>query len=236
MYKDTIIDTAIRFAGNHPITGVEKIELIVDSYLARVDDFNVSTIRLPDDVLEKHVADSLALLLVPEIFAAKDILDVGSGAGFPGLVLAAVLPARVCCLESVGKKCRFIEQTAQEVMLENVIVQQGRAEETAHASGREMYDFVTARAVADMAVLVELCMGFVSVGGLFVAMKGPDCRDEVEAASAAIRMMGGGAVEVIEYSLPASGAGRSLVAVKKIAPTPLMLPRRSGVPAKKPLK
>jgi len=236
MYKQVIEDAAIRFSGNHPIVGVEKIELIVRSYLERVDDFNVSSIRLPEDVLEKHVVDSLALLLVPEIFSAKDILDVGSGAGFPGLILAALMPARVGCLESVGKKCRFIQQTAAEVGLTNVIVEQGRAEEVSHGSGREMYDFVTARAVAEMAVLVELCLGFVSVGGVFVAMKGPDCREEVESAGVAIRMMGGGDVEIIDYTLPDSGAGRNLVVVRKVAPTPVMLPRRSGVPAKKPLK
>ena len=234
---ERLVRQALRDWGCPQVEGVmPRLERVVASYLSRVNDFNVSAIRSREDVWRKHILDGGALLQVAALRAGQRLLDVGSGAGFPGLVMACLWPeSKVCCLESVGKKCRFIAQTAVEAGLDNLEVLQGRSEELGHTQWRESFDGVTARAVAELPVLAELCLPFVRPGGCWVAMKGPDVAGEVAAAASAVRLLGGNPLEFIDYTLPEVGDGRTLVWGAKSIETPPAYPRRSGVPAKHPL-
>lgn len=165
------------------------------------------------------------------------MIDVGSGAGFPGLALKAALPRiSLTLLESVRKKCRFMEDVSRAMGLTGVEVVWGRAEDVARLPRhRAAYDLATARAVAEIRVLAEYCLPFVAVGGLFVAYKGPAVQDELTAAARALALLGGAVEEVLKFNLPRGGGERSLICIRKIAETPSPYPRRAGTARKKPL-
>lgn len=196
----------------------------------------------------KHFLDSLTCVqgLVPPApsvptlrpqFPPWRVLDVGSGAGFPGLPLKICFPQfRLTLLESTGKKTAFLNHVVQRLGLTEVSVVTGRAEELAHRSAfREAFDVVLARAVAELAVLAEFCLPFCAVGGTFIAQKKAGIDDEIRAALAALAALGGFLRGQIPVVLPGTEP-RQLVVVDKVKATPDLYPRRTGVPAKKPLK
>jgi 16S rRNA (guanine527-N7)-methyltransferase len=217
-----------------------------DSRLARYRDlltqapFNVTSVRDPLEVEQRHIGESLALLRVLEstgrLPMGARVIDVGSGGGLPGIPLAIVRPDLfLTLLEATGKKAAFLEHTARSLALDNVRVLAARAEEAAHRlDQRERYDLATARAVAPLATLVELTLPFVRIGGALAALKGSRAEEEIAAAAAAVQRCGGGRVEV--RSLIGENARLRLLIVPKIAPIPDELPRRSGIPAKRPLR
>ena len=202
---------------------------------------NLTAITDPAEVIVKHFLDSLACLslLLPAHQADRPVrlLDVGSGAGFPGLALKLARPEIVLTLlDSVGKKTAFLDHAASELGLADVEVLTGRAEEVGvHPRYRETFDVVTSRAVAELAVLVELCLPCLRVGGLMIAQKKAGIEDELRAAGRAVQVLGGRLRPVIEYELPGAPDPRWLIAIEKVAPTSARYPRRVGVPAKKPL-
>lgn len=204
---------------------------------------NLTAITDERDMVLKHVLDSAAGLTAVDVGRGTRILDVGSGAGFPGVVWKCLRPeAEVVLLESLQKRCRFLDVVGQEVILPLTGVQEGyrvlwsRAEDAGHrAEERERYDVVTARAVAALRVLAEYCLPFVRVGGRFVALKGPGVEREVEEAQRAIEVLGGEVESVREIHLPEGAGSRSLVVVRKIRPTPGKYPRKAGVPSKSPI-
>ncbi len=182
-----------------------------------------------------HVVDSLTGLEVPELRRARRIADVGAGAGFPGLVLATVLPsARVDLVESVGRKCEFIRRAAAAAGIANVRVVNLRSEELAAAEGREAYDVVTARAVGRLSTLAELASPLLKPNGVLVAWKGKRDGDEerqLEHASEALAMSPGAILEVGDR---AGSEHRHLHVIRKSGPTPTNLPRRPGMAKKRP--
>jgi 16S rRNA (guanine527-N7)-methyltransferase len=195
-----------------------------------------STVRDPAQVWRVHVADSLTGLEIPALATAARVADVGAGAGFPGLVIAAALPrARVDLVESVGRKCAFMRRAIDAARLENARVIEARSEELAGAAGREAYDAVTARAVGRMATLAELASPLLRDGGVLVAWKGRrDTGEEAELERAAARL----AMEPVEIRHVGPYAGsehRHLHTVRKSGPTPEGLPRRAGMAKKRPL-
>jgi len=214
--------------------------------------FNLTTITGYEAVQRKHFMDSLTCLLAfpasgQETSVANTmpvqldthglcLLDVGSGAGFPGLPLKIMLPgARVTLVESIGKKVAFLRHMIQLLDLRDVEVIQGRAEEIARLpSHRERYDVVVARAVAQLVVLSEYCLPFCRIGGRMIAQKGEDAQAETEHSAAAMERLGGQLVVVkaVDLSL---GTARYLVVVDKVARTPDLYPRRVGVPSKRPM-
>jgi 16S rRNA (guanine527-N7)-methyltransferase len=203
---------------------------------------NLTAIEERSEVERRHFLDSLtvAAALPRKVVthrAEVSLLDVGAGAGFPGVPLAIVLSdLRVSLLEATQKKCRFLEHARLVLDLPNVSVTCGRAEELAHTPAhRERYDVVTARAVAPLTTLAELCLPFVRIGGRFVAMKKTGIDPEIDAASYAIRTLGGRVKELIPVHVPEIGEQRLLVVVEKLTRTPRGYPRRAGVPAKSPL-
>ena len=197
-----------------------------------------TTVSEPEQAVDIHVADSLSGLEVPEVRAARWIADIGSGAGFPGLVLAVALPrARVDMIESVSRKCAVIDRLTHAAGLDNEIVRAlpMRAEERAAWGGRESYDVVTARAVAALPVLVEYASPLVADGGVFVAWKGARDEDE-EARGAKAALEVGLEPEALVEVQPFPGVrNRNLLVYRKVAPTPERFPRRPGMAAKRPL-
>jgi 16S rRNA (guanine527-N7)-methyltransferase len=199
--------------------------------LAANEQFNLTRITAPEDVELRLLADSLALLpLIPA--EARSLLDIGSGGGVPGLPLAIARPVlRVVLLDATAKKVRFLEATARELGLENVVAVHGRAEELARdGQHRERYDIVTARAVARLVTLVELALPFLAVGGRALLPKGSAAAEELAEARYATGMLGGVAAAPVDAI-----AGTRVVVVEKRRPTPAQFPRRTGVPGSSPL-
>lgn len=204
--------------------------------------FNLTAIAEPSDVQVKHFLDSLTVVkaLPPPgkgRLSANTLLDVGSGAGFPGVPLAIVRPAlKVVLLEATEKKCGFMEHVIAELGLENVRVRNGRAEDLAYLPGqRESYDVVVSRAVGSLATLAELCLPFARVGGRMIAPKKTGIDDEVASAANAIAKLGGRLAPPVVVRLPVLDEERQLIVVEKIRPTPISYPRRAPLPARSPL-
>lgn len=195
----------------------------------------VSSVRTPAQAWKVHVEDSLTGLEVPELVAAGEIADVGAGAGFPGLVLAVALPqARVDLIESVGRKCAFMEQAIEAAEIGNARVVCARSEEVAAAAGHEAYDAVTARAVGRLSTLAELASPLLRDAGVLVAWKGRrDAEEEqqLERAAPALAMRLGA---IIDVGGRAGSEHRHLHVVHKHGPTPGDLPRRPGMAKKRP--
>lgn len=209
------------------------LEPIVE-LLAR-DDTAPTSVRDPESSWKVHVADSLSGLVVPELASAQSICDIGPGAGFPGLVLAAALPsARVDLVEATGRKCEFITRAAEAGGLGNARAVNARAEDWACANGSEAYDVVTARAVGRLSTLAELASPLLRDGGVLVAWKGrrdPEEESELERASGLLAMTPREIIPVGPYS---GSENRHLHVAAKTGPTPHDLPRRSGMAKKRP--
>lgn len=197
-----------------------------------------TTVSDPDQAVNVHVADSLSGLEIPELRGARWVADIGSGAGFPGLVLAIALPrARVDMIESASRKCAVIDRLTHAAGLDNEIVRAlpMRAEERAMWGGREVYDVVTARAVAALPVLVEYASPLLTLGGVFVAWKGARDRDEEARGSKAALEVGLEPEAVVEVHPYASVRARNLFVYRKVSGCPERFPRRPGVATKRPL-
>ncbi len=202
--------------------------------LLREDPASLSAIT-DERAWEVHVVDSLTGLEVPELREAGRIADVGAGAGFPGLVLAAALPgARVDLIESVGRKAAFVERAAEVGGFANAGVLAARSEEVAAGDGREAYDAVTARAVGRLSTLAELASPLLRDGGVLVAWKGrrdPDEETELDRGAAALAMR---PEQILDVGERAGSRHRHLHVIRKAGPTPDDLPRRPGIAKKRP--
>lgn len=199
---------------------------------------NLTAIRTRDEIWVKHFLDSLTCLQVMGKAGASRVIDVGTGAGFPGLVLKIAFPdLRLTLVESVGKKTAFCRHMVARLGLDGVQVVQGRAEAVAwQPEHREGYDWAVARAVSALPVLAEYLLPFVRVGGCMLAMKGESGPAEAHGAEGAIRLLGGHLRQLTPLTLPGVVEERYLVVVDKTAATPPRYPRRIGIPSKRPLK
>jgi 16S rRNA (guanine527-N7)-methyltransferase len=214
-----------------------------EAYYRRLVDWNarinLTSITGHGEVRVLHFLDSLsvACALPREGLDDSKLIDVGSGAGFPGVPLAIAFPRlRVTLLEATGKKVAFLDEVTRALALDNVTTLHGRAEDLARREEhREGYDLAVARAVAGMRTLVEYAMPFLRVNGIFVASKGAGAAEEAEGAARAIHRLGGRLLEVVPVDLHVLDEPRGLVVVEKVAPTTARYPRRAGVPSKKPL-
>ncbi len=185
----------------------------------------------------KHFLDSLTSLLIRDIRQGERVADIGSGAGFPGLVLAAARPeASYVLVESNLRRAAILEQAAAALELHNVSVLAERAEAVGRDTDhRDTYDLVVARALAPMPVLMEYCLPLVRVGGDLLALKGPAGEGELRRAQRALELLGGEVAATRALSLPQGMGERLLVLVRKVSPTPSRYPRRPGIPAKRSL-
>lgn len=219
-------------------------EAELDSFVAHYrlllrenDRAGLTSITEPVAVAVKHFLDSLTGLLVREIAPHERVADIGSGAGFPGLVLAVVRPAaQYFLVEATGKKAAFLAAVMEALALRNVEIVSSRAEEVGRqASYRETCDLVVTRAVAPLPVVLEYGLPLTRVGGHLIAHKGPEAGREVADSGAALKALGGEVRRLKEVSLPRAMGERVLVLVEKTAPTPPAYPRRPGIPAKRPI-
>jgi 16S rRNA (guanine527-N7)-methyltransferase len=199
--------------------------------------FNLTAIDDPQKVRVKHFLDSLTCLCVLREAPFESLIDVGTGAGFPGLPLKIIYPQlRLTLVESVGKKANFCRHMVVALGLENVNVIQERAEAVGQMpEHREQYDWAVARAVAILPVLAEYLLPLVRIGGGMLAMKGEQAPAEAHAAEHAARVLGGHLRRLVPIHLPGVAEERYLVVLDKVAATPQAYPRRVGLPAKKPL-
>ena len=195
---------------------------------------NLTAIRDEAGVARLHFLDSAALLTVAD-FSGRQVLDVGSGAGFPGVPLRVLQPdISLTAIDSVKKKMDFVSDACAALGLGDVTCLWGRVEELPEL--RESFDIVVSRAVSRLDELAELCMPQLRPGGLFIAMKGPDCDGEVADGAFAVKTMGGRVREICRYAIPGTDVTHAAVVVEKIKPTPPQYPRRYAQIRKKPLR
>lgn len=203
--------------------------------LLAIERASVSSVTDPERAWRVHVADSLTGLEFPALSSATKIADIGSGAGFPGLVLAVALPAaQVDLIESVGRKCDFIQRAIDAAGIANARVVNARSEELAAGEGREAYEAVTARAVGRLSTLAELASPLLSEGGALLAWKGKRDVEEEEQLAAAAAALAMEPEEIRHVGPYAGSEHRHLHLVRKAGPTPADLPRRPGVAKKRP--
>ena len=195
---------------------------------------NLTAISGEEDTARLHFLDCAALLGLAD-FAGKRVIDVGTGAGFPGLALKIARPElELTLLDSLEKRVRFLSAVCAELGFADVQCLHARAEE-APPELRQSYDIACSRAVARLNLLAELCLPFVRVGGLFVAMKGPEVAEELREAEKGVRLLGGEIERVAEYAVPGTELRHNAVLIQKIADTPKKYPRKWGQMKKQPL-
>jgi 16S rRNA (guanine527-N7)-methyltransferase len=199
--------------------------------------FNLTAITDRKDIIVKHFLDSLTCFRILPRTGSYSLIDLGSGAGIPGIPLKIVNPGiQLTLADSVRKKADFCEIAVQELGLHDVHVVQARAEDLGQNENfREKFDWSVARAVADLSVLAEYLLPLTKIGGHTLAMKGAGVRDEVQRAEAALAILGGRIEQVEQISLPENYGERNLVLIKKVKPTLVKYPRKAGMPVKKPL-
>ncbi len=198
---------------------------------------NLTSITEFDEVMRKHFLDSISLIQVMDLNQEISVLDLGTGAGFPGLPLKIAFPnLKVCLADSLNKRILFLDEVIEALELENITTVHARAEELAkNKSYREQFDLVVSRAVANLSTLSEYCLPFVKIGGEFVSYKANEVEEEVAAAKSALFLLGGKCEEIKEFDLPNTDLHRAFVKIKKEKKTPASYPRKAGVPSKKPL-
>ncbi len=229
------------------INEVEKIGIsLTDIQLHQLDEYckflleynshtNLTAIKEEEQVYLKHFYDSLTFFKAINPSEFETLLDIGTGAGFPGMVLKIVFPnLEVTLLDSNNKKINFLKELTMKLNLTKVNFFHGRAEEFC-IKNREKFDIVTARAVSNMTVLTELCLPLTKVGGYFIAMKGSNV-DEITEAKNAITKLGGKVERIVEFTLPSEEIGRNIVKILKEKTTPKEYPRRYEKIVKSPLK
>ena len=205
-----------------------------DTLAAQNKVMNLTAIDGEADSARLHFLDSAALLTLAD-FRGKSVIDVGSGAGFPGLALKVAEPdIRLTLLDSLDKRVRFLQALCGELGFEDVVCLHARAEE-APPELRESFDIACSRAVARLNLLCELCLPFVHVGGLFLAMKGPGAEEEAREAARAIRLLGGELERIAVYPIPGTNTRHSAVVIRKLRETPKSYPRRWAQIKKQPL-
>lgn len=213
---------------------IEPLETFSRMLLEKNQVMNLTAITDPRDVAVLHLLDSLTLTGLAGL-EGRTVVDVGTGAGFPGVPLAIARPsARVTLLDSLGKRVDFLQESCRALGLDNVECVHGRAEEFA-GERRETFDLAVSRAVAALPVLCELCLPLVKVGGAFWAMKSVDTEEEISASRTAVKVLGGRIQAVSDYTIPTTEVVHRVVCIQKTAPTPKKYPRRFALIKKQPL-
>lgn len=214
---------------------LNAFETYYDMLIDRNKVMNLTAITEFDEVMDKHFLDSVYLFRSIELKADYKLIDIGTGAGFPGIPLKIVFPElKITLLDSLNKRVGFLNDVIDEFNLNDIEAIHGRAEDIARdKTYRASYDIAVSRAVANLSTLSEYCLPFVKIGGKFVSYKSGDCADEVDNAKAAIHLLGGKINKIDEFSY--SNNSRSFIVIDKVMNTSNKYPRKAGLPSKKPL-
>lgn len=198
---------------------------------------NLTSIVDYNEVLCKHFIDSLSIVRAVQMDKISSIIDIGTGAGFPGIPIKIVFPhVKVTLLDSLNKRVKFLNAVINELELKNITAIHGRAEDFAKQTNyRESYGLCVSRAVANLSTLSEYCLPYTTVGGYFVSYKSGEVEEELNQSRHAVKILGGSVQDTIKFQLPGTDINRSFVIIKKEKETPKKYPRKAGMPAKEPL-
>lgn len=215
----------------------EQLTLYYEMLVEKNKVMNLTAITEFEDVLEKHFLDSIAAARYVDLTGELSVIDLGTGAGFPGIPLKIMFPnLKITLADSLNKRILFLNEVIDALKLENVTAVHGRAEDLAvDVNYRGQYDYCVSRAVANLSTLSEYCLPFVKVGGTFISYKSGEIDEELSTAKKAIFLLGGQLKEVIPFQLDGTDLSRSFVMIEKVKKTPKAYPRKSGMPSKKPL-
>ena len=228
--------------------GIELSEKQIDQFIKYYEMLveknkvmNLTAITEFNEVIVKHFIDSLALVKVvdkDDLSNGISIIDIGTGAGFPGIPLKIAFPnINITLLDSLNKRINFLKEVSDELGFEGIDFIHGRSEDFGrNPQFREKFDICVSRAVANLATLSEFCVPFVKVGGSFISYKAGDCGEEVKESMKAVEKMGGKIINQLEYMVPTSDLNRVLLFIEKEKATPKSFPRKAGTPAKEPIK
>lgn len=247
MYSDRLSNFKKDLEELHIILSSGQLDQFLQYYEMLIEKnkvMNLTAITEFDEVMKKHFVDSLSLVNVFDLNGSFSLIDVGTGAGFPGIPLKIAFPdLKVTLLDSLQKRVGFLQEVIEKLGLTRIEAVHGRAEDFAKPEQmREKFDLCVSRAVANLSVLSEYCLPYVKVGGKFisyksdkVSMESEQHKTEIERAEHAISVLGGKLIEQKEFTLPSSDIYRNLVVIEKCRPTPKQYPRKAGTASKKPL-
>ena len=216
----------------------EKFEKYMNLVLERNEQINLTAITDPEEFRLKHFEDSISIIDYPEYQDAVRIMDLGTGAGFPGVPLAISSPEKKFVLmDSLNKRLKVIDEFCNELDIPNVETLHGRAEELAkNMEYKDGFDLVVSRAVANLSTLTELALPFVKTNGYFLAYKGPEAGEEIRQAKKAFEALGGKYIETRETKMENFGISHNIVIIRKVKPTPKRFPRKPGEAGRNPIK
>lgn len=247
MYSDRLSNFKKDLEELHIILSSGQLDQFLQYYEMLIEKnkvMNLTAITEFDEVMKKHFVDSLSLVNVFDLNGSFSLIDVGTGAGFPGIPLKIAFPdLKVTLLDSLQKRVGFLQEVIEKLGLTRIEAVHGRAEDFAKPEQmREKFDLCVSRAVANLSVLSEYCLPYVKVGGKFISYKSDKVsmefeqhKTEIERAEHAISVLGGKLIEQKEFTLPSSDIYRNLVVIEKCRPTPKQYPRKAGTASKKPL-
>ena len=198
---------------------------------------NLTAITEYEEVVEKHFVDSLYIVKAINLCEKENIIDIGTGAGFPAIPIKIIYPhLKVTLLDSLKKRVKFLNTLIEKLELKNINVIHGRAEDYAKQKEyREKYELCVSRAVANLSTLSEYCIPYISVGGMFISYKSDEIDEELLKSKNAVKILGAKISDVIRFQLPGTDIRRSFIKIEKIKNTPKIYPRRAGIPGKEPL-